>query len=41
VIPDWPGKNLFGGLLIHAAQYRNAEPFAGLRDRQLRIGHRN
>jgi putative flavoprotein involved in K+ transport len=27
--PDWPGRDGFGGELLHAAQYRNAQPFAG------------
>jgi putative flavoprotein involved in K+ transport len=28
-IPDWPGRARFEGPLLHAAQYRNAEPFRG------------
>lgn len=28
-IPDWPGRASFGGLLIHSADYRNAEPYRG------------
>ena len=28
-IPDWPGRDDYGGDLLHAAHYRNAEPFAG------------
>jgi len=28
-IPDWPGRDRFGGRLLHAAEYRNAEPFRG------------
>jgi cation diffusion facilitator CzcD-associated flavoprotein CzcO len=28
-IPDWPGRDRFGGELIHAAAYRNPEPFRG------------
>ncbi len=28
-IPDWPGRESYGGRLLHAAQYRNAEPFRG------------
>jgi cation diffusion facilitator CzcD-associated flavoprotein CzcO len=28
-IPDWPGRERFAGRLLHAAEYRNAEPFAG------------
>jgi cation diffusion facilitator CzcD-associated flavoprotein CzcO len=27
IIPDWPGRERFGGLLIHSRDYRNAEPF--------------
>lgn len=27
--PDWPGRDTFGGELVHAARYRNAAPFAG------------
>ena len=28
-LPAWPGRDGFGGRLLHAAAYRNAEPFAG------------
>ncbi|MCL2729513.1 MAG: NAD(P)/FAD-dependent oxidoreductase [Actinomycetia bacterium] len=28
-IPDWPGRNTFSGDLLHAAEYRNAAPYAG------------
>ena len=28
-IPDWPGRDGFGGEFLHAGAYRNAEPFAG------------
>jgi putative flavoprotein involved in K+ transport len=28
-IPDWPGRERFGGDLIHAGEYRNPEPFRG------------
>ena len=28
-IPDWPGRDRFRGELIHAAAYRNPEPFRG------------
>ncbi|MGW7544507.1 flavin-containing monooxygenase [Streptomyces sp. NPDC054770] len=28
-IPDWPGRDAFGGEFLHAGAYRNAEPFAG------------
>jgi putative flavoprotein involved in K+ transport len=28
-IPDWPGRDAFEGTLLHAAEYRNAEPFLG------------
>src|ERR1700737_4185996 len=28
-IPDWPGRGRFGGQLLHAGEYRNAEPFRG------------
>ncbi|WP_406437064.1 NAD(P)/FAD-dependent oxidoreductase [Streptomyces sp. NBC_00631] len=28
-IPDWPGRDGFGGEFLHAGSYRNAEPFAG------------
>ena len=27
IIPDWPGRERFGGRLIHSRDYRNAEPF--------------
>ena len=29
LIPDWPGKDAFGGELLHAASYRNGAPYAG------------
>ena len=29
VIPDWPGRDRFTARLLHAAEYRNAEPFLG------------
>jgi cation diffusion facilitator CzcD-associated flavoprotein CzcO len=29
-IPDWPGKDRYGGRLTHAAEYRTAEPFRDL-----------
>jgi putative flavoprotein involved in K+ transport len=28
-LPDWPGRATFTGELRHAAEYRNAEPYAG------------
>ena len=28
-IPEWPGLDGFGGQLLHATEYRNAEPFRG------------
>jgi putative flavoprotein involved in K+ transport len=28
-IPPWPGRERFGGSLIHAADYRNPEPYRG------------
>lgn len=28
-IPAWPGRERFGGRLLHAAEYRNADPFRG------------
>jgi putative flavoprotein involved in K+ transport len=28
-VPDWPGRARFEGPLLHAAQYRNPEPFRG------------
>ena len=28
-IPAWPGRERFGGTLVHAAEYRNATPYAG------------
>ena len=31
VVPEWPGRQGFSGRLIHAAGYRNAEPFRGRR----------
>ncbi|MGE2726386.1 flavin-containing monooxygenase [Mycolicibacterium pulveris] len=30
-VPPWQGRNEFHGNLIHAAQYRNPDPFAGQR----------
>jgi len=29
VIPEWPGRDRFEGRLLHAGDYRNAEPFRG------------
>ncbi|MFE2308846.1 flavin-containing monooxygenase [Streptomyces sp. NPDC059411] len=29
VIPDWPGREAYGGALAHAADYRNPAPYAG------------
>lgn len=29
VIPEWAGRERFAGTLIHAASYRNADPFRG------------
>jgi putative flavoprotein involved in K+ transport len=31
VIPDWPGREQFEGHLLHSSEYRNAQPFRGLR----------
>jgi cation diffusion facilitator CzcD-associated flavoprotein CzcO len=31
LIPDWPGREEFGGQLLHARDYRNPQPFAGKR----------
>jgi cation diffusion facilitator CzcD-associated flavoprotein CzcO len=28
-VPDWPGRARFAGRFLHAAQYRNPEPFRG------------
>ena len=28
-IPDWPGRDSYTGDLLHAADYRNAQPYAG------------
>ncbi len=28
-IPDWPGRQSYGGELLHAGAYRHAEPYAG------------
>ncbi|MGP3949314.1 flavin-containing monooxygenase [Streptomyces sp. 7N604] len=28
-VPDWPGRDGFRGELLHAAHYRNAEPYRG------------
>jgi cation diffusion facilitator CzcD-associated flavoprotein CzcO len=30
VIPEWPGRDRYGGRLLHAAEYRNPEEFRGL-----------
>ena len=29
VIPDWPGRDGFGGALLHSSEYRNPAPFEG------------
>jgi cation diffusion facilitator CzcD-associated flavoprotein CzcO len=28
-VPEWPGRGRFGGALLHAAEYRNPDPFRG------------
>src|SRR4051794_28643873 len=28
-IPDWPGRESYGGEMIHSSEYRNPAPFAG------------
>ncbi|MFF3621295.1 flavin-containing monooxygenase [Streptomyces sp. NPDC002467] len=28
-LPDWPGRDAYTGELVHAADYRNAKPYAG------------
>lgn len=28
-VPDWPGRDAFGGELLHASRYRDAAPYAG------------
>lgn len=33
-IPDWPGRERYDGMLLHAASYRNADPF---RDRDVLV----
>jgi putative flavoprotein involved in K+ transport len=33
-VPEWPGRDRFGGSLLHAAEYRNPEPF---RDRDVLV----
>jgi len=30
-IPDWPGKNVFGGEITHSLSYRSGEPYRGQR----------
>ncbi|MFD0270041.1 flavin-containing monooxygenase [Streptomyces sp. NPDC127106] len=30
VVPDWPGRDTYGGQLLHARDYRNPEPYTGL-----------
>jgi putative flavoprotein involved in K+ transport len=29
VVPQWPGRETWPGVLMHSAEYRNAEPFRG------------
>jgi putative flavoprotein involved in K+ transport len=29
ILPDWAGRDSFGGELVHSADYRNAEPYRG------------
>jgi len=31
IVPDWPGRDLFAGELIHSREYLNPEPFVGKR----------
>ena len=28
-LPEWPGRDDFGGALLHSSEYRNGQPFAG------------
>lgn len=28
-VPSWPGRESYGGELLHAGEYRNAQPYAG------------
>ena len=28
-VPDWPGRESFGGELIHSSEYRNPQPYVG------------
>jgi cation diffusion facilitator CzcD-associated flavoprotein CzcO len=30
-VPPWPGRDRFGGPIVHSGDYRNARPFAGRR----------
>src|SRR6185437_16088456 len=29
-VPDWPGRETFGGELIHSSEYRNPRPYVGM-----------
>jgi NADPH-dependent 2,4-dienoyl-CoA reductase/sulfur reductase-like enzyme len=31
IVPEWPGRELFAGELMHSREYRNPEPFKGKR----------
>jgi glycine/D-amino acid oxidase-like deaminating enzyme len=31
LVPDWEGRDEFGGRLLHSSEYRNPEPFRGMK----------
>lgn len=39
VIPKWPGRESYGGTVIHSAEYRNGEPYRGKRVLVVGIGN--
>ena len=38
-LPSWPGTETFGGTIVHSADYRNGEPYAGMRVLVVGIGN--
>ena len=38
-LPPWPGTETFGGTIVHSADYRRGEPYAGMRVLVVGIGN--
>jgi cation diffusion facilitator CzcD-associated flavoprotein CzcO len=39
IVPEWPGRADYGGLVLHSAEYRNAQPYVGKRVLVVGIGN--